>query len=159
MSPTGPRARIAIRASALVLLLNGNLARAQSDWVIEHGPIIGATVGAGMILNLHFTTFAIRGERPTHNGAIVEVALTVPQAAALVWAGTSDPVNRGTTTRLLLLCASAWPAALAVHGIWSLSTEPSARSYPGQRAQATLVPSLVGDGERLGVGFAVVGQF
>ncbi len=131
-----------------MMLLAPRLARAQqtdTDWVSRNPTLVSLGAFAAVTTDLTFTACAIGHERPDRKLATLEIIFTAPQVGVLVWQGTAATDDR---TRLLLLAASAWPAALTLHGAWSLF-----RGENEERARATTKWgfTLVGPGA-LGVG-------
>lgn len=131
-----------------VMLLAPRLARAQNDtddWVSRNPTLVSLGAFAAVTTDMTFTACALGHDRPDRKLATLEIIFTAPQVGVLVWQGTAASEDR---TRLLLLAASAWPAALTLHGAWALW-----RGESEQRAssRANWGLTLVGPGT-LGVG-------
>ena len=136
-----------------------SMAHAQETWAEQHRYLIGTATFAGLLGDFAFTTFAVRAQ-PFHERWLggFEVGFTAPQVGALIYLGVDNPLSLGTTERVLLIAASAWPAWLAGHGIWSLAAGVGEPPPPVHRA-ATWGPTVVSDGVRLAPAFGIGGHF
>jgi hypothetical protein len=148
-----------MRRIALVVgmvVCTGGIAHAQSEksWVDRNPSLVGIGAFTAVAADMTFTAEAFAHERPGPKLAVLEIALTAPQAGILIWEAAANPSQLDDTSRALLLVASAWPAALTLHGGWSLLR--GAREEPATMA---LAPLVAPDGARLAFGLGASGRF
>jgi hypothetical protein len=140
--------------AASVFLASGT-ARAQQeqDWPSRNPELASLAAFTAVTTDITFTACALGQERPDQKLATLEIVLTAPQVGVLIWEGAANPSNLNDRTRVLLLAVSAWPAALTLHGAWSLVRGES----PGRvAARTTWGLTFVGDGN---LGFGATGRF
>ena len=119
---------------------------------------IGVPVVAGTI-DLSFTIHDAAVDKSSAGASIAEIFLTVPQVVFGVWLSTK---MTSTSDKAAILVATAWPAALTVHGLYSLSTaDPNAAdpAPPPPRRTIQIIPSAISDGTNLAPGLLAVGRF
>jgi hypothetical protein len=118
----------------------------------------GVFVGlpAAGAIDLSFSIHDAVVDRSSVGASIAEITLTAPQAAFGIWLATK---TNDTSTAAWILLASAWPAALTIHGIVALANrEEEPEPVPTSRA-FHLAPTAVTDGTRLAPGLLAVGRF
>lgn len=138
-----------------LVVCGSGVAHAQErSWGERNPELLGIGAFTAVAADMTFTAAAFAHERPDGKLAVIEIVLTAPQAGILIWEAAANPSQLDDTSRALLLVASAWPAALTLHGGWSLL-----RGEQEEPATMALAPLVVPDGAHLAFGFGASGHF
>ncbi len=139
---------------ALFALARPAAAQSNESWPEQNPALFGVAAFVSLSADLTLSLAISSGQRLDRKMSALEIIVTAPQAGLLIWQASANPSNLSDTSRALLLLASAWPAALTVHGAWSL-----AHGAGPEPQRLALSPMLVGDGDRVALGLSALGRF
>jgi hypothetical protein len=136
-------------------------AKAMAFVVVIGAPAGLYYLGSNITLTAIDASRASQGERLGPGAAITELLLTTPQVAA----GSMIAASLHGNDRLIAIAATAWPAFLLGHSVYSLATREERVPAPFYRARLSgggaisVSPTVVSDGTQLGAGLGAIGRF